>query len=153
MIKKVKKMKIRYILVYTILTITCINAYEVNRPQVVEYKKEKNYKKLINLANKYALEKEIDKSLNAAKEAYECNKNSKEALLIMARIYNFKKDYVNLLKTAGKILKISPKNYLGNIYMANAYAEIDKQKAKEILISLQKRHPHDEEIKKKLLKL
>ncbi|ACM93759.1 hypothetical protein NAMH_0246 [Nautilia profundicola AmH] len=150
-LKKGKKMKIRYILIYTILTITYVNAYDLNKkPQIIEYKKEKNYKKLINLANKYALEKQIDKSLNAAKEAYECNKKSKEALLIMARIYNFKKDYENLLDTAKKIVKLSPKNYLGNIYLANAYMQKDKSKAKEILLGLLKKHPEDKQILDKL---
>jgi len=142
-------MKIRYLLIYTILTVSYINAYEIKQIKTIECNKI-GYKKLINLANRYALENKIDDSLNTAKKALSCNPKSKEALLIMARIYNFKKDYNNLLDTAKKIVKLSPENYLGNIYLANAYMKKDKTKAKEILIGLLKKHPEDKQVLNKL---
>ncbi|GAB6074298.1 tetratricopeptide repeat protein [Nautilia lithotrophica] len=143
-------MKIRYILIYTILTISYINAYEIKQPEVIEYNKKREYKKLINLANKYALENKIDESLQTAKKALNYNPKSKEALLIMARIYNFKKDYEKLRLIAEKIVKLSPKNYLGNVYLANSYMKKDKNKAKEILVKLLNKYPKDEQILKKL---
>jgi len=146
-------MNFRYIIIYTFLTIYCINAYEIKEiPRHAEISKIKEYKKFINLANRYSIENKAEKTLTAAKKAYSINK-TKEALLIMARVYNYKKDYKNLLKTAEEILKLSPKNYLGHIYMANAYMKSDPKKAEQILSLLLKRFPKDKEIMKKLEKI
>jgi len=138
--------------IFIIISLVAFNvsyACRVDQTQKV-YKKE--YKKILNKANEYSLKGEIEKSLFYAKEAYKI-KPSKEALLIMARIYNYKKEYENLKKTALKILDISPGNYLGNIYLANAYMKCDPLKAREILVSLLKKYPDDRTVLEKLKKV
>jgi Tfp pilus assembly protein PilF len=145
-------MKFKYIFVVTIITFNITYAFrpEVKQTGVIEYSKKKEYKSLINKANKYALNNQIEKSLETAKKAFDIDGTKKDALLIMARIYNYKKDFVNLRKTAEKILKISPDNYLGNIYLFNSYFTNDKKKAREIITAMAKKYPDDENIKKKL---
>jgi len=144
-------MKLRYFFVITFISFNISFAYQVKpENRVIEYNKKTEYKNLINQANKLALNKNIEKSLETARKAYELCPNKKEALLIMARVYNFKKDFLNLRKTAEKIVEISPSNYLGNIYLANSYMKSDRVKAKEILTSLLKKHPQDAQITAKL---
>jgi ribosomal protein L17 len=145
-------MKFRYIFA-VIITFNFTYAY-VPKPQIQEIRSDRHeYKKLVNKANEYAMKNQIEKSLETAKQAYKICKNKKDALLIMARIYNFKKDYKNLREVAEKIVTISPKDYLGNIYLANSYVKIDKTKAKEILLNLSKKYKNDDRILKKLKEL
>ena len=133
-------MKIRYIIVFMFITAGFIQAKTFTPTQIVQ---KRDYKKLNNKANKYALKGEIEKSLNLAKEAFRIHQN-KESLYIMARIYNFKKEYKSLKKVAKEILSISKNDYLGTIYLYNA------TKDKKILTSLLKEYPNDETILKKL---
>jgi len=142
-------MKLRYVFVITFISFNITFAYQLKQEKVIEYSKKHHYKNLINKANELCMKNELDKSLNLAQKAYEL-KPDKDALLIMARIYNYKKDFKNLKLTAKKILEISPKNYLGNIYLANAYLKEDKAKSKEILCKLLKKYPEDETVLNKL---
>jgi tetratricopeptide (TPR) repeat protein len=144
-------MKLKYFFVITFISFNISFAYQIKpENRTVEYSRKSEYKNLINTANKYALENSLEKSLETAKKAYEMCPGKKEALLIMARVYNFKKDFSNLRISAEKILKISPGNYLGNIYLANSYMKEDRAKAREILEALLKKHPKDTQITEKL---
>jgi tetratricopeptide (TPR) repeat protein len=142
-------MRLQYIFA-VIITFNFTYAYSL-KPQTEQIRYNKNeYKRLVNKANEYAMKNQIDKSLETAETAYKICKNKKDALLIMARIYNFKKDYKNLREVAEKILQISPNNYLGNIYLANSYIKENKVKAKEILLNLSKKYKNDDRISEKL---
>ena len=141
-------MKIKYIIVFFLnINFVLANPPALNR--VYEQKLPKDvYKELINKANMCSINKEYKKALYYADKAYRLNPRKKDALLILARIYNFKGDFKKLKLISRKIVEISPKDYLGNIYLANSCDKIEKKR--EILSKLLKIYPDDKRIKEKL---
>jgi hypothetical protein len=116
-------MKASFLIIYAIFSSTFINAKIIQNTKIKRnYVKKLDYKRAINLSNKYALKGDMKTSYKYAKIAYNLSK-SKESMYILGRIYNYQRDYGKLLTISNEILKKDKKDYLGLKYKTIALIE------------------------------
>jgi hypothetical protein len=122
-------MRASFLIIYAIFSSTLINAKIIQNTEIKRnYAKKLDYRRAINLSNKYALKGDVKASYRYAKIAYNLTK-SKESMYLLGRIYNYQKDYSKLLTISNEILKKDKKDYLGLKYKTIALIERGSREA------------------------
>ena len=128
-------MRTSFLIIYAIFSSTLINAKIIQNTEIKRnYVKKLDYRRAINLSNKYALKGDIKASYKYAKIAYNLTK-SKESMYLLGRIYNYTREYKKLLKISNEILRKDKNDFLGLKYKTIALLE---EKSPEALIFAKK---------------